>query len=337
MMRLIRVEMRRLWLRRFTKVALVLALLVVALSGYSLVSQLRPLGAVERAEGQRYFEDASRDFETNGAANMADCLESEADARAQGDANADFGCSEMEPKLEYFMRQPPSLATAATEFLWNLTQAIPFFAFVIGASGVAAEFATGALGTWLTFVPRRLRVLASKLIATPLLVGPSLAGVVAVCLGGSYAVASSLGADLAITTAEATRLAWVGVRLTVIAMLAAICGACLGALTRHTAAALGLAIGWGVAIEGIFRGIVMFNESSALSELQRWMILPNLDAWVRGGNAYQVQQCTTTASGLDCTEVDRLITAGGAGLYFGALTILLVLLTALVFRRRDVT
>ena len=37
-----------------------------------------------------------------------------------------------------------------------------FLAFLLGASFVAAEFASGAMGTWLTFCPQRLRVAASQ-------------------------------------------------------------------------------------------------------------------------------------------------------------------------------
>lgn len=42
---------------------------------------------------------------------------------------------------------------------------LAFAAFLIGASFVGAEFSSGAIGNWLTFEPRRLRVYGSKLLA----------------------------------------------------------------------------------------------------------------------------------------------------------------------------
>ena len=338
MTRLVSVEIRRLWMRYFTKVAALLAAAVIALSAWSAVSALRPVAGEELAAATSGHQQALRDWEVNGADQVLECETAQAEAREGGDATADFQCDQLgPPELSMFIRPVPTLREALGDFVGSLASALPFFGFLIGASGVAAEFTTGSLGLWLTFVPRRTRVLVSKLVATPVVVGAMMTvalavGVAAIVMGGR-----AVGAQGVIAASDTTTVALQGLRLVAATMLASVCGAAMGALTRHTAGAIGIALGWGVVVEGILAQIWAYSEVGNLAELQRWLILPNLHAWVLGGAPYQALECTTGAQGFTCQTVERLVSQASGGFYLLGLTLVLALVATLVFRRRDVS
>jgi ABC-2 type transport system permease protein len=205
-----------------------------------------------------------------------------------------------------------------------------FLAFLIGASFVSAEISTGALGTWLTFVPRRVQVMSSKLAAIALFLVPTMAALVATLVAGVYAVSRWRGTVGVVTTADGTALGWLGVRVLVASVVAGVVGACLGALTRHTAAAIATAFVYVVSFEALLRGWQ--------PELARWLVAPNVDAWVQGGSTFYVETCSTQRDGsYACTGIERFVSQAD-GARFGLVVLaVLAVATVLVFRRRDVT
>ncbi len=164
-----------------------------------------------------------------------------------------------------------------------------FLAFILGASFVAAEFATGSMGTWLTFQPRRLRVASAKLCAAAM--GGLAVGAVAVVLGLLSAAMISDRQPARMPSCRSPRRRPRGrcgrsspVRVAAIA-LGGSGGAVIGFLLRSTAGVIGAVLGWVVVVEGLV------GSTLAGGRLQPWLVRTNLDAFVNDGAFYTATTC----------------------------------------------
>ncbi|WP_425956478.1 hypothetical protein [Xylanimonas sp. McL0601] len=357
--RLLRVELRRYRARRVTLWVTIGLLAVVALSTLVAALTARPPSAAEVAQAHKFYEQQAADWEKNGDQMVSDCHDAE-----QSDPNpdADYGCDQMEPKLEQFLPAPtkffPSqreLAAAATSStsdgtpgdpaiarasgtVWNTTSGLGaiddlapvllFAVFLVAVSFVTAELASGAIGLWLTFVPGRTRVYWSKAGAA------AIAALPVVVVGFTLLASGSFGAYALIGTVgdapdgvAAHVAAFVG-RLALAGVAVSLVGVALGLLLRHAAAAIGVAAAW-VGAESLFR--------YQLGDLQRWLFSVNLSAWLHGGEVFTTNRCEAGDDGsYVCTTVEHLVTPVQGGVFLLALTAVLTLVAFLVFRRRDV-
>lgn len=132
---------------------------------------------------------------------------------------------------------------------------LPLGAAIAAASLLGAEWHAGTMTTLLTWAPRRLRVLGSKLgtaaalaalISLGLLVVFSLALLPTMLVKGS-----TQGAD----GAWAVGVAGVALRIAGVAGLAALLGGALAAIARSTGFAVGVALGYLAVVEPIMRGL----------------------------------------------------------------------------------
>ena len=80
--------------------------------------------------------------------------------------------------------------------------------------------------------------------------------------------------------------------------------------------------------EGILRG--------AVPSAQPWLLSTNLTGWLQHGTTYFVERCTSSDGGYSCETVEQPLSFAHSATYLGVLVVALVLVTALVFRRRDV-
>ncbi|WP_448629044.1 hypothetical protein [Cellulomonas soli] len=206
-------------------------------------------------------------------------------------------------------------------------------ALAMGVSFVAAEFATGSMSTWLTFVPRRGRVVASKTAgaavgAVPVVV----AAQVTVLAGGTLAfLARGMpSGDRTLWSA----LAVVAGRQLVLAVLAAVVGAALAFALRHAAAVTGALVWWFLAVEVALPVV--------LPQLRAATVGLHAQAWAEGATTYSFEQCAPDPGVSDvvgaqvCTTVVH--TVGGTQGLLVLLVVSAVLVAAglMVFRRRDV-
>ncbi|MFB9234158.1 ABC transporter permease [Plantactinospora siamensis] len=202
------------------------------------------------------------------------------------------------------------------------------FGFLVGASSVGAELATGGMTNLLLWRPNRTAVLGVKLGtvlgATAALSVLASAGY----LGAFWLVARTTGLVGTPTTGFWTDLAGLLGRGLGLVLIATALGFAIAALGRHTAAALGVAAGYAVVWEG---GIRVVMEISEFRGSEYWMFSTYLVAWLRG-------KLVLIDSG-PCVGCPRLHTVY-------ATQALLVLLTVAVagvaaafatFRRRDLT
>lgn len=327
MTRLVRVELRRLFSRRLTFLAIFAAFVLAGIVVFATAMDAKPLSGVELQQQEQMYQQALKDWKENGPEMVKSCLADQA-SQQQIDPTADFGCDQMNPTHENFGKPQPNVKELMPLNLQTSAYLLSFIAFLLGAGFVAAEFSTGAIATWLTFEPRRLRVYASKLIAAGVSVIPLAIVVIAIITAGTWVICSVWGST-ALTSAQGGDLLLSGLRVVTLTAAAALVGAATGMLLRHTAAVIGAAMAYIVLVEGVFPNL--------LQNLQPWLVTNNIDAWVANGTTYYAKRCRTQPDGgYSCEGVENHLSFGHGTLYLAITTTLLVLLAGWVFRRRDI-
>lgn len=329
MIRLTRVELRRLYSRRLTLIGIAAVVAIVGLMLFATWRDARPLSEAELHQARTQYEQAHADWERHAAQNKAQCERDYATVPDPKPALTEY-CAFPEPRLEDFGRPRFTFAETMPELLHGSSYLLAFAAFLIGASFLGAEFSSGSLGNWLTFEPRRLRVYGSKLLGMLTGMVPVVAGVLALLIGGTVLIVETVGNGTATTNEQWGDLLMTAVRSAALAAVAGAMGAVIGLLLRHTAAAIGLAMGYLVLVEGVFGGF--------LTKVQPWLIRLNIDAWIEHGTVYWVENCQLGTDGVyTCTSVEKTVSFEHSAWYLGILAVALVILGAAVFRRRDVT
>ncbi|WP_411285009.1 ABC transporter permease subunit [Lapillicoccus sp.] len=314
MILLVRVELRRFFARRLTRIAGAGVLAVMAIALF--------------AAQQKARDSTPERIQERVGLQLQQCRDAQAETR-RSDPTANFHCDEMAASMQ---GAPVAFVGLTTDLLSGLAVVMAVIGFLVGAGFVAAEFTTGNLATWLTFEPRRTRVYASKLIAAGLGSIPVTAPGVLTLAVGIYWLTTSYGVAGAVSGAQVVDLAWLVVRVVVVSAAAAVGGAVLGGLLRNTAAALGVLLGYAVLVEVFFALI-----SSLVPDPRPWVVQPNFQAWVGHDLTYLVDSCTNTDQGLSCQNVERILTFGHASIYLSVLVTVFVALGAWVFTRRDVS
>ena len=330
MMRLTKVELRRLFSRRLTTIAVLGALVITGLMLFGAAQQAKPPSSEELAASQAMFKQAQQEWAVSGPQQVQQCLQQQAGMQ-KTDPKANLTCDQMEPKLENMGGKPlAKFNEMMPDVMSSASYLLAFVGFVVGAGFVAAEFSSGSMGNWLTFEPRRMRVYASKLGAVGLGLVPVTAGLLGLLTAGMWLIIGRYG-----STAGTTAKVWEGLgevagRSLALALAGAVAGAASGVLLRHTAAVLGIAMGYLVLVEGIF--------GPSLRGLAPWLVQHNVNAWVRHGATYFTESCSTDKQGqYSCQGIEKLITFGHSAAYLGVLLVFVVGLGAVVFRRRDVS
>jgi ABC-2 type transport system permease protein len=328
MIRLTKVELRRLTARRLTIVGLAGLFLITVMLLAATWFDARPMTAAEQQEAQRQFEFAHNAWVEHGDENRKQC---EADWQAQPDPkpNLEEMCAYPEPRLEDFGKPRTVFAELMPQLLQGSSYFLAFAAFLIGASFVGAEFSTGAIGNWLTFEPRRLRVYGSKLSAAATGFVPIAVVVLAVMLLGTFLIVDRSGGAAGTTGRIWGDLSATAGRAVVTTGLAAALGCVVGLLLRHTAAAIGVVMAYLVLVEGVF--------AAFLEKAQPWLVKLNFDAFVQHDTQYHVTECKSGQDGgYACEYVQKTLSFEHGAWYLGALVVGMIALGAWVFQRRDI-
>ena len=329
MIRLTGVELRRLTARRLTVIGVAAVLLITAFLLFATWREARPLSAEEQRQAQVMLEQAKQDWQLHGAEYKEQC---EKDYQAQPDPKPKIEefCNYTEPTIDQFGKPRTVFTELMPDLILGSSYLLAFAAFVIGASFIGAEFSSGAIGNWLTFEPRRLRVYGSKLLAAGIGLAPVAVVVLAVLMAGTYLIVDQLGITAGTTGKVWGDLTGSAGRAVLLAAAAAVLGGVVALLLRHTAAAIGVAMAYLVLIEGVFGGF--------LSQVQPWLVRLNFDAWIKHDTTYYVENCKTTSDGgYTCNSIEKVVTFEHGAWYLGIIAVLLIALGAAVFSRRDIT
>ncbi|GGK69060.1 ABC transporter permease subunit [Ornithinimicrobium pekingense] len=323
MIRLTRVELRRLAARRIGWFTLfgVLAIVLVTLAG--VFFQARDLDLARAGMNEDYAQvlaDHER-FE-------AQCLQEEAlERRRTGDPAVDFGCTDMQPPtIEEMYGTMPSLAEQYGFLLQGLVYPFAFLALVMGSTAVAAEFSHRTMGSWLTFEPRRTPVVVSKIVAPALAALPVTVAGLALVLVGVPAVFRWFRLDDGVSGQEWVDLAWTAVRLVVVAMAAGALGAGAAFLVRHSGVVVGVVVGYLVLVEGMLGG--------GLSAVQPYLLGRNISAFVQDGTTWETW---TNCTGFDgCEPVRHSLSMAHGATVLAALVGVVLLIAWARFRTADI-
>jgi ABC-2 type transport system permease protein len=212
----------------------------------------------------------------------------------------------------------------------NTLGGFPMFAgaiaLIIGALVAASEYGWGTLKTILTQRPRRLIVLAAKLL--------SIATAILVLVLAVFAVNASWSWVIAIT--EGRSADWptvldlgrgIGAGWLVLGMWG-LFGAVLGILFRSTSLAVGLGLVWALAVENLIRGFA--SLLGLLDVLQRGMPGTNAGSLVASLGAPTLDQPGGTPG------VTAVVTGLQAVVVLIAYVVALALIAGVALRRQDV-
>jgi len=318
--RLIWAEASRLFSRRFTGMAL-LALLL-ALSGYQLVvnKALSPLSEEQLATSQRAYDQAHQDWIANHEKYERDCRET---------GGAPQECAIPEPTVADFTVDPTPFQEVARTTIELSTVLVGLVAFMIAASFIGAEYGTGSIANWLTFIPRRGHVFWSKLLT---LIGFG-------ALLGAFGVALVLTAGLVLARLHASRiesvreLAVLGARSIVVVIGLAVLGFCIALVTRHTAGAIGVLLAYLIVF--VLR-MGFLGERSWSQRVTPFTPEGNLAAILDHGYSYSVPVAKVTANGVSTELVQHTVSLAHGAIYWTILLAVVVVCSLMIFRRRDV-
>jgi ABC-2 type transport system permease protein len=328
MIRLTGVELRRLIARRLAVAGVAAVLLITAFLLFAVWRDAVPQSAAEQQQARAMHEQALKDWEQYGEENLRTC-KVEFEKLPDPKPKLEQFCQTGPPSLEQFGKPKVVFADVMPELLLGSSYLLAFAAFLIGASFVGAEFSSGAIGNWLTFEPRRLRVYGSKLLGAGIGLVPVAVGIVAILMLGTFLIIDNLGLTSGLTGKVWGDLFGTAGRAVLVTGVAAALGAVVGSLLRHTAAAIGVVMGYLVLVEGVF--------GNFLQSAQPWLVRVNFEAFVRHGATYWVNECKSGADGsYSCTSIEKHLSFEHGAWYLGILAVVLVVLGGLVFNRRDV-
>jgi hypothetical protein len=243
---LYKAETRRLTKRRFTRWLVIGSLVVLAAVAVGMAFTNQTVGPAQVAAAEA---EARAAYEENLRYAQDDRRRCEAAQGTADAANYPPDCAQMyTPTPEDFQAQwyMPSTFTFKDKFgdmITTFAAIMALAAFVIGASYVGAEWSSGGMMNLLLWRPQRLKVLGTKLGAFLVTLAA-----LSVAVALLWTLIFVLVASLRGTMAGMTSGAWQSVALTELRALGLILvagavGFGLASLGRHTALALGAAVG----------------------------------------------------------------------------------------------
>ncbi|UJP41381.1 ABC transporter permease subunit [Cellulomonas palmilytica] len=304
--------------------------LVVAALGFVVAAwdDTRPPSAAQVAEAHEQLALATQVWEHLHELREQECADGSADGAADGTA-VESSCEPLGPPplLDEFIPYRPGLVETLEVRYEPMAVVVVLGLLVMGVTLVTADFGSGAMGTWLTFAPRRGRVLVSRVVASlaaavPVALGALGTGlvgvVVVVAVNGATGDASGAVPLVALATARALAAG----------LWATAVGVGLAFALRVGAGVAGLVVWWVAACETALPLIVPVTRPMTLGT--------NLRAWLDGGTTYVVDECVDLPTETVCAPVEHVVgwTQGGGVLLVVALVV--VGLGALSFRVRDV-
>jgi ABC-type transport system involved in multi-copper enzyme maturation permease subunit len=332
---LLRAEWRRLFTRRLARVMMAVTILILALAGFAVAAHSHPHTPATLAQAQAFIAGQR-------AQNLDQCL---ADAKsgaagpdgqpAPTEAECQQQAQQFQPSVEEFQGYQFTFRRDMSTLLVLLGGLLALAGFVIGSSFVGAEWSSGGMTTVLVWRPRRVRLLAGKLAA--LLLGMLTFAVLTsiAWTAPMWAVARTRGYAGNLTPGLLTSLALRDVRVLALTLACAAAGFAIASYGRHTAAALGTAIGYVVVVEVVLRIVL---SAAHIVRPERFYLTSYVIAWLNNTTTYAEQgTCPVPRFGPGCQPTTWSIGAGHSALLISAILIATLVAAVTALRRRDVT
>lgn len=323
MIRLLRTELTRLRWRRAVIILVAASFALTALIGFTTIWNTRPISADERSQA---IETARQD--PNFQQMLQDC---QAHPRQFGAKRA-ASCETDLLRGYGPWRSPLNLHDELGSGGTGVATVVLMLLVLMGATFAGADWSSGSMSNQLLFEPRRTRVWLAKVVA----VGLVAVAVSAVALTGWWLVVAAAAHGRGIQSAPGVggEIAWEIARCTFLGGLGAIGGYALTMLVRSTVLTLGTLFALSVASTALILTI------PGISEPPRWIIPTNLEAVMRGKSTYFLDgatNCTQDAGGsIVCDNGQHILTVWGGLAYLLVPALIVIALSLVTFRRRDV-
>jgi ABC-2 type transport system permease protein len=322
---LLSAELRRLFARRFTRLMLILILLVMAAVAAGIGWQSHKHDAAALRAAQQRVEQYRQD----NLVQQQQCEAQQANPPADGVKNfpPDFDCAQIGqwlPTADDLLPYQYDFRKDTPRLVMVLGGLLALLGFAVGASFVGAEWNSGGMMNLLLWRPRRVPTLAGKLAA--LLTGLTLTSVLyaGAWIGALWTVANVRGSTARMTPGVWRSLALDNGRAVALGLCAACIGFAVASLGRHTATALGAAVGYLVVFE---IGLRIVLGIAGVARPERFFVSNYMGAWLMKAqwhddynfcNAHPNQACEPPHwaihlnQGLLVLGVAVLLTAGAA-------------------------
>jgi ABC-2 type transport system permease protein len=334
---LYKAESRRLVKRRFTKWLVIGSLVVLAAIAVGVFLTNQKVGPAQvtaaQAKADRDFQEVTR--QTAQEKQRCQAAQGTSDA-----ANYPPDCAQMytptRDDFDYHNYMPSTFEFRKTYKVMVTTLAAIFalMAFVIGASFVGAEWSSGGMMNLLLWRPQRLKVLGTKLAA--LLVGLTALTTVALAAwtGFFWLVGRLRGDTSGMTSGAWQSIALTEVRALVLVLAAGALGFGLASLGRHTALALGAAIGAVILFQF---GLVTVLSLAKVKFAEAFLVPVWVQAWMDKSVKLEDYNSCDFSGSQGCQPPTLTITWPVAGGVLAAVIVLVVGAAMWTMRSRDIT
>ena len=323
-MRLLLVELSRFRSRRAIALMLLAAALLAAILAAATIWDTRPVSAQDMTNAQ-----AQVDAETQRPGFQRDldrCRKHPNQYIGRG-ATAEQCEEMMTPQVEWFIeRRPLSLANVQRDTGLAVLMIVSALMIIVGATFAGADWSSGSMSNQVLFEPRRVKVWLAK--AAALFFGALVASavVVAAFWVALYVTAEMRGISTGSTVQENIR--WVAGRGVLLAAFGALGGYALSMLMRHTVGTLAVLFAYAVGGEAL-------TASLPISGAGRWSLSNNVFAWLFDGHSYYDNSIPCPRTTDMCDQMAKM-TLGEGVTYLGVLLLVVVALSMVFFRRRDI-
>ncbi|GIJ45651.1 hypothetical protein Val02_25370 [Virgisporangium aliadipatigenens] len=360
-MRLFAAEWSRLFARRFTRMMFLIVILLLALIGGGIAYSSHVPTDAARAKA-KVEADRQRAFLTQQRARCEEAVRNPRPTPSPGStAGTEPGTPGTEPggppggELGPVSTPPPGVTCAeyfnpaeiddasflpstfgfareAHDLVLVFGGIFAMLAFAVGASFVGAEWSSGSMMNLLIWRPRRILVLLTKLFT--LLFGLAVTGALlaAAWVAAAYGIARYRGEVGRVTQGSLTSLGLDTARALGLALAAAAIGFALASLGRHTAMAMGVAVGYLLVIEVGLNIVLRLTE---VPKVERWFLSSYVQAWLDKKAQFVDFTPCRYAEG-DCAPVEWSISMDDSAVILGVATLALVAVSVIAMRRRDV-
>jgi ABC-type transport system involved in multi-copper enzyme maturation permease subunit len=334
---LYKAETRRLVKRRFTKFFTAGALLVLVAVAIGMFFTNEKVGADQIAKAQA---QAQADYERAVAQTATDRQTCEAakgtPTASQWPANCDelYQPQQGDFNADWYMPSTFDFRESFPSMVVTLAALLALAAYVVGASFVGAEWNSGGMMNLLLWRPQRLKVLGTKLAA--FLVGAAGLTVVVTAIWTAifYLIAGARGSTESMTSGAWQSIGLMELRALILVLVAGALGFGLASLGRHTAMALGAAIGLIVVFQF---GLGVVLDLASVKFAEAYLIPVWLIAWL--SKEYKVEDYNScdfnSVSG--CVPDSLTITWPMAGGVLAVVFVAVVGAAMWTMRSRDIT
>jgi len=323
-MRLLRVELSRLFSRRAVALLLLMAAALTVLVTATTIWGSRPVSDQELASARAQVREqvAQPGFQRD----LRSCRDHPEEFFGPGASAGDCQRSLVPTAASYLSRAPLSLARELDSNGLAVVVIVTALMIIVGATYAGADWATGSMGNQLLFQPRRGRVWLAKAAAVTL---GGLAAALVLVAGfwmALYVTAEVRGYSPAASVLR--DVGWSGARGVLLAGVAGLGGFALSMLLRSTVATLALLFAYAAAGEALVPLLPVDRSST-------WSLGNNVFAWLRDGVRVYDDSVVCRPTQPDCVQQLTVSLVHGV-VYLGVLLLVTLLASVLLFRRRDV-